>query len=465
MNAKRRFVFLLTIILIFAALCVPVDAQEQPEFEFEVTVDGEDTVELNTGDMITVTLFLNRTDKDEPYTMYAMQSELRYDSSYFELVEDSVFLHHGVEYSDIAREGDYREFYMNFLSMSGGIEWQPRTRVGSFQLRVIATQGVTTITNEDFLVSNPYHENDYVSMSNALTVILNSECLVRFESNGGTPVESQSIYYGEKVTRPEDPTREGMTFEGWFKDFRLTQPWDFDNDVVEGNMRLYAKWEPVETQPPETEPPETEPPETEPPVTEPPVTEPPVTDPEEDTSEPEEDTSEPEEDTSEPEEDTSEPEEDTSEPEEDTSEPEEDTSEPEEDTSEPEEDTSEPEEDTSEPEEDTSEPEEDTSEPEDETTELPTTETDPPETGTESDRETETDPPEQGSETETQPGVIPQQPKKCLLCGNATNHLLCMRCSIILWACLCTLALLLFVIIMYCYFRFYNKERNKPIQK
>ena len=420
MNAKRRFVFLLTIILIFAALCVPVDAQEQPEFEFEVTVDGEDTVELNTGDVITVTLFLNRTDKDEPYTMYAMQSELRYDSSYFELVEDSVFLHHGVEYSDIAREGDYREFYMNFLSMSGGIEWQPRTRVGSFQLRVIATQGVTTITNEDFLVSNPYHENDYVSTSNALTVILNSECLVRFESNGGTPVESQSIYYGEKVTRPEDPTREGMTFEGWFKDFRLTQPWDFDNDVVEGNMRLYAKWEPVETQPPETEPP----------VTEPPVTEPPVTDPEEETSEPEEDTSEPEEDTSEPEGDTSEPEEDTSEPEEDTSEP-----------------------------------EEDTSEPEDETTEPPTTETDPPETGTESDRETETDPPEQGSETETQPGVIPQQPKKCLLCGNATNHLLCMRCSIILWACLCTLALLLFVIIMYCYFRFYNKERNKPIEK
>ena len=411
MNAKRRFVFLLTIILIFAALCVPVDAQEQPEFEFEVTVDGEDTVELNTGDVITVTLFLNRTDKDEPYTMYAMQSELRYDSSYFELVEDSVFLHHGVEYSDIAREGDYREFYMNFLSMSGGIEWQPRTRVGSFQLRVIATQGVTTITNEDFLVSNPYHENDYVSTSNALTVILNSECLVRFESNGGTPVESQSIYYGEKVTRPEDPTREGMTFEGWFKDFRLTQPWDFDNDVVEGNMRLYAKWEPVETEPPVTEPPVTEPPETEPPETEPPVTD------------------------------------------------------PEEDTSEPEEDTSEPEEDTSEPEEDTSEPEEDTSEPEDETTEPPTTETDPPETGTESDRETETDPPEQGSETETQPGVIPQQPKKCLLCGNATNHLLCMRCSIILWACLCTLALLLFVIIMYCYFRFYNKERNKPIQK
>ena len=386
MNAKRRFLFLLTIILIFSALCIPVNAQEQPEFEFEVTVDGDDTVELNTGDVITVTLFLNRTDADEPYIMYAMQSELRYDSSYFELVEDSVFLNNGVEYSDIAREGEFREFYMNFLSLSGGIEWQPRTRVGSFQLRVIATQGISTITNEDYLVSHPNHENDYVCQSNELTVILNSECLVRFEANGGTPVESQSVYYGEKAIRPQDPEREDMAFMGWFKDFRLTDPWDFDTDIVERNMRLYAKWEPVETEPPETEPPETEPP----------VTEPPVTEPEEDTSEPEEDTSEPEEDTSEP-----------------------------------------------------------------PVTEPPTTETDPPEQGSESGIETETEPPEQGSEIETKPAPLPEKTHPCLLCGNPTTHDLCTRCSIVIWACVCILSLLLFVIIMYCYFRFNNKERKK----
>ena len=402
MNAKRRFIFLLTTILIFAALCVPVDAQEEPEFQFDVTVDGEDVVELDVGDVITVTLYLYRTDRDAPFTMYAMQSELRYDSSFFELIEDSVHLYDGVRSNDIAREGDYREFYMNFLSLSGGEEWLPRTRVGSFQLRVIATQGVTTITNEDFLVSNPYHENDYVSTSNALTVILNSECLVRFESNGGTPVESQSIYYSEKITRPEDPTREGYEFGGWFKDFRLTEPWDFDTDIVERNMRLYAKWVPIETEPPETEPPETEtetetdPPETEPPETEtdPPVTEPPVTE----TEPPETDPPE-------------------------------------------------------------TETETETDPPETET------ETDPPETETESDIEIETKPPEEGSETETKPTDEPGKPtqptKHCIFCGNAASNYLCARCAIVTWAGLCVLSLVLFAIIMYFYFRFNNKNRNK----
>ena len=433
MKAKKWVIALLTLLLVMPVLNVPhAFAQEAPEFRYELSVDGEDVIEVNTGDVITVTLHLYRTDSDEAYPMYGMQDEIRYDSDFFELVEDSAILSEGISSTDISVGGSLREFYMNFVDMFGGKTWKAKQRIGSFQLRVIATSGMTTVTNEDYKVAFQDGMGSYECEANELTFILNTSCVVQFESNGGTPIDPVNVIYGEKLARPEDPTREGMTFEGWFKDFRLTQPWDFDNDVVEGNMRLYAKWEPVETQPPETEPLETEPPETEPPVTEPPVTEPPVTEPP--VTEPPE---------------TEPP---VTEP--PVTEP--PVTEP--PVTDPEEDTSEPEEDTSEPEEDTSEPEEDTSEP-------PTTETDPPETGTESDRETETDPPEQGSETETQPGVIPQQPKKCLLCGNATNHLLCMRCSIILWACLCTLALLLFVIIMYCYFRFYNKERNKPIKK
>ena len=54
MNAKRRLIFLLTTILIFAALCVPAKAQDDPEFRYEVTVDGEDVIELDVGDVITV---------------------------------------------------------------------------------------------------------------------------------------------------------------------------------------------------------------------------------------------------------------------------------------------------------------------------------------------------------------------------------------------------------------------------
>lgn len=242
MNAKKCFVFLLSILLMLPILVLPASAAGDPVLNYEVTIDGLETKEAEVGDIVTVTLYLQRTDSDDPYTMYAMQSELRYDSTFFELVEDSTHLYDGVNSTDIAVGGPFREFYMNFVSLSGGVTWQPRTRVGSFQLRVIGTEGVSTITNEDFLVSNPDGQGGYTCESNVLTVILTSECTVKFETNGGTPIDPITAIYGETIARPEDPIREGKQLVGWFKDIHLTDEWDFDTDTVTGNMTLYAKW-------------------------------------------------------------------------------------------------------------------------------------------------------------------------------------------------------------------------------
>lgn len=245
---KKYLCFLLSILLLLPVLCVPAAAVE-PEFRYEATVDGKDTVEVNTGDIITVTLHLYRTDEDTLYTMYAMQDELRYDSEFFELVPDSALLSKGVQSTDIALVDNHREFYMNFLSFSGGEQWQPKTRVGTFQLEVIGTSGVSTITNEDFLVSLKDGSGSYKCDANVLTVILSSECVVKFETNGGSKIDDVIAIYGEKLIRPEDPVREGKHLEGWYRDIHLTQEWDFDNDTVTGHMTLYAKWtdgDPVE---------------------------------------------------------------------------------------------------------------------------------------------------------------------------------------------------------------------------
>lgn len=51
---------------------------------------------------------------------------------------------------------------------------------------------------------------------------------------------------GDKLTKPEDPVKDGYTFAGWHKDTACTQPWDF-NDGITGSMTLYAKWTPQET--------------------------------------------------------------------------------------------------------------------------------------------------------------------------------------------------------------------------
>ena len=68
-------------------------------------------------------------------------------------------------------------------------------------------------------------------------------CTVSFDMNGyGTQVEPIDVEYGKTLTRPADPTAEGYTFEGWFKDKEGTEPWDFENDVVTSSTGLYAKW-------------------------------------------------------------------------------------------------------------------------------------------------------------------------------------------------------------------------------
>ncbi|MCR2822931.1 InlB B-repeat-containing protein [Lederbergia panacisoli] len=68
-----------------------------------------------------------------------------------------------------------------------------------------------------------------------------NEYKVSYESNGGSTVSSEDVNYEEKATKPEDPTKEGHTFAGWYTDALLTELYDFETSVV-SDVTLYAKW-------------------------------------------------------------------------------------------------------------------------------------------------------------------------------------------------------------------------------
>lgn len=237
---------ILSLMLAFVLLisCAPdvLAADNSREYCFELSVDGSDTKYVQPGDVITVAFYLNRTDSEEPYDMYAMQNEIRYDSRFFRLVEGSALLTDGIQTTDLGLRDDYREFYMNFLSMSGGEKWDARRLVGSIQLEVIGQTGVSQITNQDYLVSNANGQNHYEATCQNVTIIISTDCTVMFESNGGTEVPNQIVHYGDKIQRPEDPVRKGYHIDGWYTDIDLKDLWDFENDTVQGNMTLYAKW-------------------------------------------------------------------------------------------------------------------------------------------------------------------------------------------------------------------------------
>ena len=65
------------------------------------------------------------------------------------------------------------------------------------------------------------------------------EFTVTFDSNGGSAVESQKVAKGEKIRKPEDPTKVGYTFDGWYVD---DEKWSFVGHYVTEDMTLTAKW-------------------------------------------------------------------------------------------------------------------------------------------------------------------------------------------------------------------------------
>lgn len=69
---------------------------------------------------------------------------------------------------------------------------------------------------------------------------------VTFDSRGGTDVPAQTRQYGELLNLPEDPTREGYTFTGWYRDSVCYEPWNLETDTIETDMTLYAGWEKTE---------------------------------------------------------------------------------------------------------------------------------------------------------------------------------------------------------------------------
>ena len=67
--------------------------------------------------------------------------------------------------------------------------------------------------------------------------------VVTFNTNEGTPSTfTVTVTNGQPVAEPEEPTKKGFTFDGWFSDELLTVPYVFDTSVTT-DITLYAKWQ------------------------------------------------------------------------------------------------------------------------------------------------------------------------------------------------------------------------------
>jgi uncharacterized repeat protein (TIGR02543 family) len=64
---------------------------------------------------------------------------------------------------------------------------------------------------------------------------------ITFIENGGSEVTNIVAPYNSSISEPDNPIKEGFTFDGWYEDIELTVPFVFTNMPLNGKT-LYAKW-------------------------------------------------------------------------------------------------------------------------------------------------------------------------------------------------------------------------------
>ena len=67
---------------------------------------------------------------------------------------------------------------------------------------------------------------------------------VKFDTNGGSRIEDQSVEIHGTAVRPENPRKKGYRFSGWYADQELSKGYDFGSKI-EADTTLYAKWEKI----------------------------------------------------------------------------------------------------------------------------------------------------------------------------------------------------------------------------
>ena len=69
------------------------------------------------------------------------------------------------------------------------------------------------------------------------------DCIVTFDSDGGSSIAPVTVKKGDKISAPEIPEKSSKDCEyeflGWYYG---GVAWDFENDTVEGDITLVAQW-------------------------------------------------------------------------------------------------------------------------------------------------------------------------------------------------------------------------------
>ena len=74
------------------------------------------------------------------------------------------------------------------------------------------------------------------------TVTPKSYTVTFISADHGYSPESQSVVYLHTATEPDPQIEDGYVLSAWCSDETLKTVWDFQVDIITGDLTLYAKW-------------------------------------------------------------------------------------------------------------------------------------------------------------------------------------------------------------------------------
>lgn len=108
--------------------------------------------------------------------------------------------------------------------------------------KIIVDPSLVLVTPEDGVIDhNLIYESDHETF--ATHVLFEHPCTVSFDMDEvGTAPEDQTVQYGDKIQKPEDPEVEGYVFKGWYSDVNCSEEFDFDTAIESDEVTIYALW-------------------------------------------------------------------------------------------------------------------------------------------------------------------------------------------------------------------------------
>ena len=171
MNKKKICVVWLVLTLLFSLPLPSFAIDSSQSFRVSLTVDGNSEVSVQAGREFSVTVTLERMDAAEDWFMYAWQTEVSFDSSAFELVEDSIHSTSGVGYSNHPGGDENRVFFSAYSISKNGRTYPGSLDVGSFTLKARKT-GTFRVWNKNYLVGTAAGADRYPCESSDLSIIV-----------------------------------------------------------------------------------------------------------------------------------------------------------------------------------------------------------------------------------------------------------------------------------------------------